>query len=94
MTACLKDRQYACKRNIEALSCNHSGRGKAVNVSFSECVPLAFVIQNEMRMRRIILSSVACLALPYFSTLSHKRHDLGKQLLKTKYVLIFFTTFV
>jgi hypothetical protein len=77
MTACLKDRHYACKRNIEALSCNHR-RGKAVNISFSECVPVAFVIQNEMRMRRIILSSVACLALLYFSTLSHKWHDLGK----------------
>ena len=36
---------------------------------------LALVIQHAMRMRRIILSHVACQALPYFSTLSHKRRD-------------------
>jgi hypothetical protein len=28
-----------------------------------------------MRMRRIILTSAACRALPYFATLSHKRQD-------------------
>ena len=37
-----------------------------------------------------ILSSVACLPLPYFSTLSHKRHDFpGRKLLNTKCVLWF-----
>jgi hypothetical protein len=31
-------------------------------------VSVVLVIQHDMRMRRIILSPVACLALPYTST--------------------------
>jgi hypothetical protein len=37
------------------------------------------VIQHAQRMRRIILSYVAYLALQYFSTLSHKRHNFRKK---------------
>jgi len=36
-------------------------------------------MQHVKRMRRIILSSVATPALSYFSTLSHKWHDLREK---------------
>jgi hypothetical protein len=39
---------------------------------------IVFVIQHAMRIRRIILSSVACLSAPYYSTLSHTARFSGK----------------
>ena len=46
-------------------------------------------------MRRIILPSVACPAVPYFSKLSHKRHDYRENFIEHKMcVLTFSTTFV
>jgi hypothetical protein len=51
-------------------------------------VPVALVIQYAERMRRILLSYVACPALPYFPTLSHKQHEF-KEIMNTECVLIF-----
>jgi hypothetical protein len=49
------------------------------------------IIRHAKRMRRIILSSVASLAIPYFSTLPHKRQDFQeeKNLLNIKCVFRF-----
>jgi hypothetical protein len=56
---------------------------------------VALVTQYAKRMRRIILSAVARLALPYFPTLSHKRHDFwGEKVIEhTMCVLILSTAF-
>ena len=65
------------QENIESFSRNHCCSRKAVSIVYCECVFVALVIQHAKRMRRIILSSVACPALQYFPTLSHKWQDLG-----------------
>jgi hypothetical protein len=44
---------------------------------------LALHTQHAMRMRRIILPSVACLALTYLSTLSSKLKDFRKKINET-----------
>jgi hypothetical protein len=82
-----------CK--IEARSRNRCCRGKIISITYSECVSVPLVIQHTERMLRIVLPSVACPALPYFSTLSHKRHDFREKVIEHKMcVLIFSTSFV
>ena len=65
------------QRKIETRSRNHCCRGKAISIKYYVCVcNLVYIhIQHAKHTCRIILTSVACLTVSYFSTLSHKRDD-------------------
>jgi hypothetical protein len=59
------------KRIIGERSPNHCCLGKAISIKYSEWMSVALVIQHGMCVQ-LILSSVACLALSQFPTLSNK----------------------
>ena len=57
-----------------------------MGIFYTECVFVALVIGRVKRMRRIMLSSVACPDLPYFCLLFHKGAIFGEKLLNEKCV--------
>jgi hypothetical protein len=72
------------KRNIEPLSRSHCCRGKAISITYSECVFVTLVIQHAMRMRRIILWPVWLYHI--FTQYLINGTILGKKLLNIKCV--------
>jgi hypothetical protein len=71
-------------RNIDACSRNYYCSGKAINNIYSKCASVALVIQHTKRMRRVLLSFVACLVLPYFAALSYKEYEFRKKVMEFK----------
>ena len=84
-----------------ARSFNCCCSGKAINIRYSECVSVALLIRHAKYMCLIILSSVVCLAVPCFPTLSHEQHDFrvgvwvgGVELTEHEFFFVFYTIFV
>jgi len=80
-------------RNNGARLCNKCWRGKAVSITYSDCVFVDLGIQHAMRMHRIILTSLACPVVPYISTLFHSWYDTQKQNFDHKTCVWTFSTY-
>jgi hypothetical protein len=61
-----QDRQCAYKVAFGRVRVTHSCCGKAVGITYTQCVSVALGMEHATRMYRVMLSSVACLGLPYF----------------------------
>jgi hypothetical protein len=88
-----RERMYV-QSNNEARTCKHCCSGKAISITFSECVFVNQVSSKKWTDTR--LPSVSCPALHYFSTFYHKWHDFReKKVTEIKMCFsIFSTTFV
>jgi hypothetical protein len=65
LTNVQQDRQYQCKWG--AFEQPLLPWKKLINITNSDCVCVALCVQHKQRMRRNILSPVACVAVPYTS---------------------------
>jgi hypothetical protein len=74
LRCCKQESQWTYNRNIAARSFNHCCRGKAISITYCECVSVALIIQHVKNLRSITLSPKGCLAISFFSTLFYKRH--------------------
>jgi hypothetical protein len=78
-----------CTMNIEACSCNHCCSGKAVSITWSECVFVALSIHHAMCV--CVCHIVIC--GQYFSTLSHKLHNFFIKIIKQNMCFDFLCNF-
>ena len=86
----IQERKYMCTRKIEALSRNQYFCAKARSITYSEYAFVALFIPHAKCIRRIILSALACITVPYFSTLSQKINDSRKRkAVELKSILVF-----
>jgi len=69
-----------------AIAAGNSNGGKAITIIYRESVSALLVIQHLTRMRRIILSSVACLSLNIFPHFLINGTIIGKKLPNIKCV--------
>jgi hypothetical protein len=90
-----KLKYYQCTYNVTLRRVrNHCCRTKRINITYL-CVCVCARASVHVAMCLIVTSLLVPLAPPYFSTLSHNRHDFRKKnVLNIKCVLILFITSV
>jgi len=76
-------------RNIETRSCNYCCCGKAISITYSECVFVDLSVQHSLLVRRITLSFVACPAVQYFRDYLIKGRIFEKRNIERKCVFWF-----
>jgi hypothetical protein len=76
------------QHKTEARSHNHFRRRKAEIITYSQCVSVALVIQHAMRMRRVILSSVVRVTVPYLMN----GNIFGEKMIKHEMCVLVFST--
>jgi len=81
-----------CTYSNEAGSFNHCCSGKAISVTYSECVSVALVIQHAMRMRHIVICGLHGSSTIFFHIIS-RRHDFLLKKLNTKLCFDFLYNF-
>ena len=78
---------------FEVRSQKHCCHGKAISITYCECVFVALVIQHAMHVHHIVIC-ITCLALHHFYTLCHKQHNFrGGELLNGKLCFDFLYNF-
>ena len=65
-------------------------RSPCINITYSECVSVTLVMKLAMRKRHIAICGLSA-CVPYFPTVSHKRHNFPNKVIEQETVLIFYT---
>ena len=73
------------KRSVEVRSCNHSCRGKAVSITYSEFVFVLSCTQHAMRMLHIVICGLSGSTI-FFSHYVINGKIFGKKLLNIQCV--------